>query len=143
MKKYLLAVFVSGIWINISEFIRNELVIKELWINGFHEIGLAFPSAPLNGAVWGLWAFIFASILAWLCTRFNTLSSSLIAWIIGFVLLWVAMWNMGVLPSKIIYWTVPWSFAEVFVAAFICARIMKINRLTSHNRTAQPRRLFY
>ncbi|MFC1844799.1 hypothetical protein ACFLZ5_08425 [Thermodesulfobacteriota bacterium] len=124
MKKYLLAVLGSGVWINVSEFIRNELVIKKLWINGFNEMGLTFPSTPINGAVWGLWAFIFASILAWLTTRFSTLSSALIAWITGFVLLWLAMINMGVLPSGIIYWAVPWSFIEVYIAAQICSKII-------------------
>lgn len=124
MKNYILAVLASGIWINISEFIRNEMLIKELWISGFQEKGLAFPSSPLNGAIWGLWAFIFASILAWLCTKFDILSSTLIAWAMGFVLLWLAMWNMGVLPPKILYWAVPWSFLEVYVAALICRWII-------------------
>jgi hypothetical protein len=48
----------------VSEIIRNELLIKHLWVNGFKEIGLSFPSNPINGAIWGVWAFIFVSILA-------------------------------------------------------------------------------
>lgn len=110
-----------------SEFIRNELVIKNLWVEGYNELGLTFPAAPINGAVWGLWALIFACIVAWLCTKFSTLSSTLIAWTAGFVLFWLATMNMGVLPSGILYWAVPWSFIEVYIAALICTKIMRGN----------------
>ena len=122
MKKYLFAILAAGVWMNISEFIRNEFLIKHIWVNGFSEMGLPFPSEPVNGAIWGLWAFIFVSVLAWLTTRFDVLKSTIISWVIGFVLLWIAMWNMGVLPSGLLYWAVPWSFVEVYVAALICSR---------------------
>jgi hypothetical protein len=126
MNKQFLAILSAGVWMNINEFIRNELVVKHLWVEGFNEIGLSFPSSPINGAVWGLWAFIFIAILSWLCTKFSVLISSLIAWFTGFVLLWIAIWNMGVLPKNIIYWAIPWSFFEVYVAALICSKIMNI-----------------
>ena len=122
MKRYVFAILAAGTWMNVSEFIRNELLIKHIWIDGFREIGITFPSEPLNGAIWGIWAFIFVSMLAWLTTRFNLLKSTIIAWVIGFVLLWIAMWNMGILPSGLLYWAIPWSIIEVYVAAFICSR---------------------
>ena len=119
MKKLILAGFVAGIWMNISEFVRNELLIKNVWVSGFQDLGLIFPSEPINGAIWGVWAFIFTAVLVWLITKFSVLQSTAIAWILGFVLLWLGMWNMGVLPKGLLYWAVPWSFVEVFVAAFI------------------------
>lgn len=36
---------------NLSEFIRNEFVIKHVRVKGFEEIDLSFPSAPVNGLV--------------------------------------------------------------------------------------------
>ena len=124
MNRYLLAVFAAGVWMNLSEFIRNELLLKDTWIDGFRDIGLSFPSEPLNGAVWALWAFIFVAILTLVSTKFDVISSTIISWSLGFVLLWVAVWNMGVLPSGLLYWAVPWSFVEVYVAAFIISRIV-------------------
>jgi hypothetical protein len=124
MKNFLLSIVVAGTWMNISEFIRNELLIKHIWVEGFAKIGLAFPSSPVNGAIWGLWALIFVTVLSLLTTKFNALASALISWVIGFVLLWLAMWNMGILPSGLLYWAVPWSFIEVFVAALICRRFL-------------------
>lgn len=109
---------------NLSEFIRNELVIKNIWIDGFAAIGLTFPSEPINGATWGLWAFVFVAILSLLCKKFSILESTLIAWGIGFVLLWVAMWNLGVLPKDLLLWAIPWSFLEVYIAALICTKTM-------------------
>lgn len=122
MKRFFLAILVAGIWMNVSEFIRNELLIKHIWVNGFSRIGLPFPSEPVNGVIWGLWAFIFVAVLAWLTTKFDVLKSTIISWVLGFVLLWIAMWNMGILPAGLLYWAVPWSFGEVYVAAFICRR---------------------
>lgn len=123
--RYWLAVVASGVWMNLSEFIRNEVVIKHVWVQGFEELGLSFPSAPVNGLVWVIWSFIFCAVLAGSCTRFNTFKSTIICWVTGFVLLWLAMWNIGILPGELLYWAVPWSFVEVYVAAFICRRILK------------------
>lgn len=124
MKKFLLAVLLAGIWVNISEFVRNELLIKNLWLDGFKQLGLNFPSAPVNGAVWGTWAFILVTVLAVLTTKFDALKSTLIAWVLGFVLFWLAFWNLGFLPRGLLVWAVPWSFIEVYIAALICKKIM-------------------
>ncbi len=129
MKNHILAIFISGLWMNLSEFIRNELVIKNIWVDGFNEIGLTFPSAPINGATWGIWAFIFVGALSMLCKKFSVIESTLIAWVIGFVLLWIAMWNMGVLPKHLLYWAIPWSFLEVYIAALICTKLLNRDRL--------------
>ena len=127
MKRFWLAVVASGAWMNLSEFIRNEFVIKHVWVKGFEELGLSLPSAPVNGLVWVLWAFIFCAVLAWLSTKFDVLKSTIICWVTGFGLLWIAMWNIGILPKGLLYWAVPWSFVEVYVAAFIYTRIV-VNR---------------
>ena len=109
---------------NLSEFVRNEFVIKHVWVKGFEEIGLSFPSAPINGVVWVIWTFIFCAVLSVLNMKFNALKSTVICWVTGFGLLWIAMWNIGILPKGLLYWAVPWSFVEVYVAAFICNRIV-------------------
>jgi len=36
-----------------SEFVRNELLLKNIWIDGFKYIGLSFPSEAINGVTWG------------------------------------------------------------------------------------------
>jgi hypothetical protein len=124
VRKFALAVVLAGIWMNISEFVRNELVIKQCWVDGFQELGLTYPSDPATGAIWALWAFVFVAFVVWLTTKFNLIKSTIIAWVLGFVLLWLAMWNLGVLPKGILYWAVPWSFVEVYIVAIIAKRVL-------------------
>lgn len=118
-QKYVFAIISACIWMNVSEFVRNELILKKYWIDGFQNIGLIFPSAPINGIIWGLWALIFVICLTWLITKFSVLKSTIISWILGFTLLWIAMWNMNILPAGILYLAIPWSFIEVFLASLI------------------------
>ena len=124
MNRVVLAILAAGIWMNLSEFVRNELLFKDLWVNGFSAIGLSFPSDPVNGAIWGLWAFIFVTVLVLLTRAVGVIMSTVMAWVLGFVLLWIAMWNLGVLPDGLLYWAMPWSLVEVYVAALIASRIL-------------------
>jgi hypothetical protein len=48
------SVILAGLWISASEFFRNEILLKSIWVRHYHSLGLTFPSAPLNGAAWGL-----------------------------------------------------------------------------------------
>ncbi|RAP30748.1 hypothetical protein DID78_02245 [Candidatus Marinamargulisbacteria bacterium SCGC AG-343-D04] len=125
MKKKILAVFLSGLWMNLSEFVRNELLFKSIWIDGFQAIGLSFPSAPINGALWVLWSFIFVAILVLLIQKFSLLSSTLISWTLGFLLMWLGLGNLGILPQGLLWVAVPWSFVEVYIAALIGQRVLR------------------
>lgn len=44
MRRFWLAVVASGAWMNLSEFTRNEFVIRHVWDKGFEEMELSFPS---------------------------------------------------------------------------------------------------
>lgn len=127
MKNNIFAILGAGIWMNANEFIRNELILKVSWVNGFKELGLAFPSEPMNGAVWILWVFIFVAILSLLISTFSVIKSTILAWVLSYVLMWIALLNLGVLPKDILFWAIPWSFVEVYVAALICRKLIKPN----------------
>ena len=119
MKKYLLAVVIAGIWMNLNEFVRNELVLKSYWVDGFSTLGLVFPGEPVNGVIWMLWAFLFVAMMLWLRRSIGEYQSVLLSWGLGYVLMWIALGNVGVLPKGLLYVAAPWSFAEVYVAALI------------------------
>lgn len=38
MRRFWLAVVASGAWMTLSEFIRNEFVIKHVWVKAFEKI---------------------------------------------------------------------------------------------------------
>ncbi|MBI5451377.1 MAG: hypothetical protein HY940_08475 [Gammaproteobacteria bacterium] len=128
MKKTVLAIIAAGTWMNLSEFVRNEWLLKQVWHDGFQHLGLVFPAAPLNGIMWVVWSFIFVTVLALLTPRLGVLLSALSCWVLGFGLLWIAMWNMGTLPAGLLQWAVPWSLVEVVVAAYLCMLIINVKK---------------
>jgi hypothetical protein len=123
MRNSLLAVLAAGLWINVSEFLRNEAWLKPIWAEHYSAMGLVFPSAPVNGAVWGVWGFIFAAVIFALLRRFSLAETIALAWVAGFVLMWLVVGNMGVLPFAILWAAVPLSLVEVAVAAWIIRRL--------------------
>lgn len=115
-------VFLATIWISLSEFIRNEFLLKSYWVDHYAAMGLEFPSEPLNGAVWGLWSLFFAIVLFVLRKRFSFTETLQLGWLAGFVLMWVVTGNLGVLPFGILIYAVPLSILEVAVAVWIIQR---------------------
>ena len=118
-----LAIVLAGIWINASEFLRNELWLKDEWLRHFHAMGLVFPSAPLNAAVWGLWGLLFALAVFWVTRTQAWLQSTLICWLMGFVLMWLVVGNLAVLPFGLLVYAVPLSLLETWGAVWLCLHV--------------------
>ena len=118
-KKTILPILLTAIWISFSEFARNEILLKPYWVAHYESLGLLFPSEPINGVVWGIWSLLFTSAIFILSKKFNLLHTTLLSWFVGFVLMWVVIGNLGILPIMILYAAVPLSLLESFVAAFI------------------------
>jgi hypothetical protein len=125
-KKTLIPILAATIWISISEFVRNEFLLKSYWTSHYKSMGLVFPSEPVNGAIWGLWSLLFAITIFIISRKFNLLQTASLAWFFGFVLMWIVLGNMGVFPFKILYYAFPLSILEAFLAAFIIVRLSKI-----------------
>lgn len=123
MKKTLLSILLATIWISISEFVRNEFILKNYWVSHYESMGLVFPSEPINGAIWGLWSLLFAIAIYIISRKFSTLHTFLLAWFVGFILMWVVTGNMGVLPFKILLFAVPLSLLEAYLATYIIVRL--------------------
>ena len=122
-KKSLYAILLAGLWINASEFFRNEVLVKSLWTAPFKSLGLTFPSAPLNGALWMLWGFVFAMVVLAISRRASLLQTTFALWLITFPLMWLVLWNLSVLPVGILPYAVPLSLLEVLVATLICRKV--------------------
>lgn len=116
------AILLAGIWVNASEFLRNELLFKHYWTGHYQSLGLTFPSAPVNGMVWMLWGFLFGWAIFLISRKFAVKQTVIIGWLMGFVLMWLVVGNMGVLPIGILLYAIPLSLLEVFIAAWICRK---------------------
>ena len=121
--RIIITVLLTTIWISISEFVRNEFLVKTLWTDHYGRIGLTFPSEPVNGAVWGLWSLLFAILIFILARKFTLLQTTLIGWLAGFAMMWVAIGNLGVLPFRLLIYAIPLSFLESFIASYITRKL--------------------
>ncbi len=124
LKNPLLAVLLAGLWINVSEFARNEWWLGPLWREHYRGLGLSFVTQPVNGVVWMLWGFAFAAVLAWLTRHLSARASATVGWVLVFLLMWPVLWNLQVLPLGILAYAVPWSMLETAGAVWICVRLI-------------------
>ena len=122
MKK-VLALLSATVWISISEFVRNQFLLKQYWIDNYKSLGLVFPLEPVNGAVWGIWSVLFAALIFILAQKFSLIQTALISWFAAFVMMWVTIGNLMVLPYGILWFAVPLSLLEAFVASWIIKKI--------------------
>lgn len=125
LKKTILPILLAAIWISVSEFVRNELLVKSYWTGHYEKLGLVFPSEPINGALWGFWSLLLAIAIFVISKKFSLIQTTLLSWFVGFVLMWFVIGNLGVLPDGLLYIAVPLSLLEAFLAAFI---IFKMKR---------------
>jgi len=127
-KKTILPILLATTWISISEFARNEFLLKSYWTNHYKKLGLVFPSEPINGAVWGLWSLCFAIAVFIIAKKFTLLQTTLLSWFVGFVLMWISSGNMGVLPFGILPFAIPLSFLEAFLASLIVKKFSGLKK---------------
>jgi len=119
-----LGILLATVWISLNEFLRNALFFKGHWTDHYAALGLDFPDATLNNMVWGLWALAFAALLRALACRFTLVQTTVVGWVAGFVLMWLSIGNLGVLPFDLLPIAVPWSLVETFGAAWIIHALM-------------------
>lgn len=119
LMKTILPIFLATVWISGSEFFRNEILLKSYWTTHYEKLCMAFPSEPMNKAIWGLWSLMFAVAIFVILKRFSLIQTTFLSWFVVFVLMWVVIGNMGVLPGGLLFFAVPLSLLETFIAALI------------------------
>ncbi len=123
IKKTILPILISTIWISISESVRNTFLVHSYWVEHYQNLGMTFPEQPVNGAVWGIWSLCFAIAIFIFAKKFTLLQTTFLAWFIGFVLMWLVIGNMGVLPFGILPIAIPLSLLEAFIASWIIKKM--------------------
>ena len=118
-----IAIILATFWIGLSEFIRNQILLLNIWKYHFNGLGITFPSEPINGMLWMLWSLIFAITIFYLSKKLSFLELVIVSWIYGFVMMWLVIGNLMVLPSKILALAIPLSIFEVLVANFIIFKL--------------------
>jgi hypothetical protein len=123
IKKTFVPILLVGIWINVSETVRWLLIIESYWAEYYKSLDLVFPADPINSIVWMLWGFILASIIFILSKKFKPLQTAFISWLAVFVILWIVLWNIDMLPINILWYNIPLSFIEIYIGVLICNKV--------------------
>jgi hypothetical protein len=119
LKNTILPVLLATVWISISEFVRNQFLFLSYWTEHYPKLGLTFPVEPVNGAMWGVWSLLMAIIIFILAWKFSFWQTTLLAWVTGYVMMWIVIGNLGVLPYRLLVFAAPLSFLEALVAAWL------------------------
>jgi hypothetical protein len=98
-------------------------LFKQFWTKHYESLGLVFPSEPVNGAVWGIWSLFLAIAIFIVSKKFGLWQTIALMWFVGFVLMWLVVGNMGVLPYDILFYAVPLSILEVVIAVLIIRKL--------------------
>lgn len=123
MKRSVISVLAAAGWISISEFVRNEFLLKKYWVDHYQALGHMFPAKPVNGAVWGIWSLVFAIVIYVMASSWSLRKTFIMAWISGFVMMWLVIGNLDVLPMGILPFAIPLSILEAFVASWIIHKL--------------------
>lgn len=121
----MLPLLAATIWISLSEFFRNEFLLKQHWIQHYSDMGQQFPGSPINGAVWGVWSLIMSILVLVILQKFSYFQTVFIVWMASFVMMWLVIGNLGVLPFAILPYAIPLSLLEVFIATAIVQWLIK------------------
>jgi hypothetical protein len=131
---FLKVTLITSIWINASEVFRYFVIVMPK----MREHLAVVPNvAPMNWwvfSIWGVWDTILtASIvfITWLCLKTygrgtkTIFVAGLTSWATLFLLFWVGMVNMNLSDPDLLLFTLPLSWIETTIGAWIAARLLK------------------
>jgi hypothetical protein len=125
LKKTILPILLTGIWLNISGTVKWIFLIESYWIEKYSALGIVLPTGLINNITWMIWGFLFATTILILSKKFNLIQTTLLSWFVAYGMMWVIVWNVGVLPTGMLWINVPLSLFETFVGALICKKLSK------------------
>ena len=126
-RRPVLAVMLAGVWVNLCEFVRNQVLLSPQWQAHYRDMGLVFPAQAENAVLWVVWSLLQAGSAIAISRRFGLWQTTIHARVMGFVMMWVVVWNLSVLPLGILPVAVPFSFVEALGAAFLCRKLARPN----------------
>lgn len=131
IKTIILPILITGIWVNISETIRWIFLVESYWLDKYQNLNLTFPNDTVNMIAWMIWGFFHATVIFILSQRYNLLQTTILSWFVAFAMMWIIVWNIGVLPIGMLWFNIPLSLLEALIGAYICIRFFKLNKAST------------
>ena len=136
-KQFIYITLITSLWINASEVFRYFVFVKPKTEAFFaNKPGVAAIDLGIF-SIWGLWDTLLTAVLVFVCwiymekfgyTRRSILASATLVWASIFVIFWVATANMGLSDWNMLGITLPLSWIEMIIGAWIIARLFKSKR---------------
>jgi hypothetical protein len=117
------AVLAAGLWMTLVQFVQNQLLFLGLWQDLFRSHGQLFATAPLNGMLWTVWSLLHAYLVRELLATRRFGQAVFGAWLISFVMMWCALYNLQALPLQLLLAAVPISLGATYLSAKIIVRL--------------------
>jgi hypothetical protein len=57
--------------------------------------------------------------------KYTLLQTTIFFWFVAFAMMWVVVWNVGVLPAGMLWINIPLSLLETFIGSIICIKLFK------------------
>jgi len=116
-------VLLVALWINFSGTARWMLFAKQRFDALYRGRGMEFPNTLANNILWVLWGVLAAVLVVFLSRKFSMLQTFGLSWLAAFAMHWIVLWNVAALPLGLLWIAIPWSLAEVFIAALIANKL--------------------
>lgn len=134
LKHFIIVTLLTSIWINISEVFRYFVLVMPK-VKSFFDNKLGVADMDLGiFAIWGFWDTLLTGVLVfvfWLYSEVfgnsirSVLISGTVVWLAVFVIFWIATANMGLSEWNILWITLPLSWLEMIVGAWIASKLYK------------------
>jgi hypothetical protein len=132
--QFLKTILLVSIWINISEVFRYFVIVMPVLRKHLSVISNVLPMDWVVFSIWGIWDTILTTgvvFITWLCLNVYDKSIRIIliagttSWAMFFLLFWIGMVNMNLSKINLLAWTLPLSWIETTIAAWITIKLIK------------------
>jgi hypothetical protein len=132
--QFLKTILLVSIWINISEVFRYFVIVMPVLRKHLSVISNVLPMDWVVFSIWGIWDTILTTgvvFITWLCLNVYDKSIRIIliagttSWAMFFLLFWVGIVNMNLSKINLLAWTLPLSWIETTIAAWITIKLIK------------------
>jgi len=122
-KKTILPILLIGIWLNVAITIGWLFILEGYWIEKYQSLNLSFPTGLINNITWMIWGFMFATVIFILSKISTTLKTTFLSWLVAFIMPWTMIWTIGVLPTEMLLFNIPFTLIVTYIGALICKRL--------------------
>jgi hypothetical protein len=122
MKDYKNAIWhilIVSLWINIAETLRWLLYSKAYFLEHYQSLNLVLPFGPIYLILWLIWGILLSTIIYIISKKYTLLQTTVMIWIMAFLMVWITLFNLNVLPLSMLWLVIPLSFIDILVGVLI------------------------